>query len=103
MEDLEGTLPLFGAIGPDQVEVEPVSGDFVPEVGWAGEVLIDEKGKVEGSWIGRNFAYKPIVVKCGDMLLGKTLKVEVVEASQTYLKGKIVEQEADGELGYTVI
>jgi threonylcarbamoyladenosine tRNA methylthiotransferase CDKAL1 len=72
-------------------------------VGWSGEVLVDEKGKVEGSWIGRNFAYKPIVVKCGDNLLGKTLRVEVVEASQTYLKGKIVEQEADSELGYTVI
>jgi MiaB/RimO family radical SAM methylthiotransferase len=72
-------------------------------VGWSGEVLIDELGKVEGSWIGRNFAYKPIVVKCGDNLLGKTLRVEVVEASQTYLKGKILEQEADGELGYTVI
>lgn len=72
-------------------------------VGWSGEILVDEKGKVEGSWIGRNFAYKPIVVKCGDMLLGKALKVEVVEASQTYLKGKIVEQEADGELSYTVI
>ena len=72
-------------------------------VGWSGEVLVDEKGKVEGSWIGRNFAYKPIVVKCGDNLLGKVLKVEVVEASQTYLKGEIVEQEADGELGYTVI
>ena len=30
-------------------------------VGWSGEVLVDEKGKVEGSWVGRNFAYKPIV------------------------------------------
>ena len=72
-------------------------------VGWSGEVLVDEKGKVEGSWIGRNFAYKPIVVKSSEDLLGKTLKVEVVEASQTYLKGKIVEAESDGELGYLAI
>jgi MiaB-like tRNA modifying enzyme len=72
-------------------------------VGWTGEVLVDEKGKVEGSWIGRNFAYKPIVVKCGDILLGKALRVEVVEASQTYLKGKILEEEADGEFSYTVL
>jgi tRNA A37 methylthiotransferase MiaB len=72
-------------------------------VGWSGEILVDEKGKVEGSWIGRNFAYKPIVVKCGDMLLGKALRVEVVEASQTYLKGKILEEETDGELSYTII
>jgi len=72
-------------------------------VGWSGEVLVDEKGKVEGSWIGRNFAYKPVVVKCGDDLMGRTLRVEVVEASQTYLRGKIVDQQANGEYGYVVI
>ena len=32
-------------------------------VGWSGEMLVDEKGKVEGSWVGRNFAYKPIAIK----------------------------------------
>ena len=58
-------------------------------VGWVGEVLIDEKGKVEGSWMGRNFAYKPVVVKSADNLLGKTVIVEVAEASATYLKGTI--------------
>lgn len=61
-------------------------------VGWTGEVLVDEKGKVEGSWVGRNFAYKPIVIKSNDNLLGKTLKVKVVEASATYLKATIVER-----------
>ena len=60
-------------------------------VGWVGEVLVDEKGKVEGSWVGRNFAYKPVAVKSSDNLLGKTLKVKVVEASATYLKGAIAE------------
>jgi tRNA A37 methylthiotransferase MiaB len=58
-------------------------------VGWSGEVLVDEKGKVEGSWVGRNFAYKPIVVKSADNLLGKTLPVKVVDALGTYLKGEI--------------
>ena len=71
-------------------------------VGWTGEVLIDEKGKVEGSWVGRNFAYKPIVVKSSKKLLSETLKVEVTEASQTYLKGTILKQES-GELGYLAI
>lgn len=71
-------------------------------VGWTGEVLIDEKGKVEGSWIGRNFAYKPIVVESSKQLLGKSLRVEVTAAALTYLKGKIVE-EGTGELGYVVI
>ncbi len=60
-------------------------------VGWTGEMLVDEKGKVEGSWVGRNFAYKPIAIKSTDNLLGKTLKVKVVEATATYLKGLIVE------------
>jgi threonylcarbamoyladenosine tRNA methylthiotransferase CDKAL1 len=58
-------------------------------VGWSGEVFVDEKGKVEGSWIGRNFAYKPIAIKSNDKLLGKTLQVKVVEALGTYLKGEL--------------
>ena len=60
-------------------------------VGWVGEMLVDEKGKVEGSWVGRNFAYKPVAVKSSDNLLGKTLRVKVLEASATYLKGTIIE------------
>jgi MiaB-like tRNA modifying enzyme len=59
-------------------------------VGWVGEVLVDEKGKVEGSWVGRNFAYKPVAIKSNDNLLGKTVRVKVVEALATYLKGAIV-------------
>jgi threonylcarbamoyladenosine tRNA methylthiotransferase CDKAL1 len=60
-------------------------------VGWVGEVLVDEKGKVEGSWVGRNFAYKPIVIKSTDCLMDKTVRVKIVEASATYLKGAIAE------------
>jgi len=60
-------------------------------IGWVGEVLVDEKGKVEGSWVGRNFAYKPIAIKSKDNLLGKTVRVKVVEAYGTYLKGAISE------------
>jgi tRNA A37 methylthiotransferase MiaB len=58
-------------------------------IGWVGEVLVDEKGKVEGSWVGRNFAYKPVVVKSTDNLLSKTIKVKVELAAETYLKGTI--------------
>ncbi|MEM2105749.1 MAG: tRNA (N(6)-L-threonylcarbamoyladenosine(37)-C(2))-methylthiotransferase [Candidatus Bathyarchaeia archaeon] len=55
-------------------------------VGWVGEVLVDEVGKVSGSCVGRNFAYKPVVVKSGDVdMLGKTLRVKVVEAFGTHL------------------
>ena len=59
-------------------------------VGWIGDMLVDEKGKVEGSWVGRNFAYKPVVIKSNDNLLGKTVKVKVVEALTTYLRGVLV-------------
>ena len=58
---------------------------------WTGEILVDEKGKVPGSWIGRNFAYKPVIVKSTSALLGKTLKVEVAKGFPTYLEGTIVE------------
>jgi len=58
---------------------------------WAGMVLVDERGKQPGSWIGRNFAYKPIVVKSeDDSLLGRFVEVRVVGAFQTYLEAVIV-------------
>jgi len=56
-------------------------------VGWSGDVLVDEKGKVAGSWIGRNFAYKPVTLKSSADLLGETLQVTVVKAFSTYLAG----------------
>ena len=62
-------------------------------VGWEGEVLVDEKGKFEGSWVGRNFAYKPVVIKSSGNLLGETLEVKVIEASPTYLTGTISKRE----------
>lgn len=60
-------------------------------VGWCGEVLMDEPGKVEGSWVGRNFAYKPVAIQSEKNLLGKSLRVRVVEACGTYLKGEVLE------------
>ncbi len=57
-------------------------------IGWSGEVLVDEKGKVSGSWIGRNFAYKPVILKSSVNLLGKTVNVKIVKAFSTYLSGK---------------
>ena len=59
-------------------------------VGWRGPVLIDEKGKKEGSWVGRNFAYKPVVVHSEEDLLGKVLSVHVVDAFQSHLLGEVV-------------
>jgi MiaB-like tRNA modifying enzyme len=61
-----------------------------PWMGWTGEILIDELGKMKGSWVGRNFAYKPIAVKSQENLLGKTLKVKVNQVFPTYLSGNII-------------
>lgn len=58
-------------------------------VGWRGLVLIDELGKKVGSWVGRNFAYKPVVVHSGEDLLGKVLRVYVVDAFQSHLAAEI--------------
>jgi MiaB/RimO family radical SAM methylthiotransferase len=58
---------------------------------WTGKILIDEEGKQPNSWIGRNFAYKPIVVKSENVaLLGKFLNVRVVKTYQTYLEAVIL-------------
>jgi len=58
---------------------------------WTGKVLVDERGKQPGSCIGRNFAYKPIVVRSEDeSLLGRFVNVRVVKTFQTYLEAVIV-------------
>jgi MiaB-like tRNA modifying enzyme len=55
---------------------------------WKGTVLIDEKDR-SGSWVGRNYAYKSIVVRSSDNLLGETVKVVVRAAHPTYLEAEI--------------
>jgi threonylcarbamoyladenosine tRNA methylthiotransferase CDKAL1 len=56
-------------------------------VGWRGEILVDEKGKVAGTWVGRNYAYKPIALKSDSNLMGKTVHVKVEKAFSTHLIG----------------
>ncbi len=58
-------------------------------INWEGTVIFDEKGKGK-SWVGRNFAYKPMMIKASEILLGKFLKVRVVKAFPTYLETKIM-------------
>ncbi|MGD2066610.1 MAG: tRNA (N(6)-L-threonylcarbamoyladenosine(37)-C(2))-methylthiotransferase [Candidatus Bathyarchaeota archaeon] len=58
-------------------------------LGWEGKVLFDEKGKGE-SWMGRNFAYKPVVVKGAESLLGQFVEVRVVNTFSTYLEAETV-------------
>jgi MiaB-like tRNA modifying enzyme len=59
---------------------------------WEGRILIDERGKRTGTFIGRNFAYKPIVVKNNsESLLGTFVNVRVTKAFQTYLEAEVTD------------
>ena len=57
---------------------------------WTGNCLVNENGKIDGTMIGRNFAYRPIVLKNSDVVLGNHYDVKIVEAKSTYLVGEIL-------------
>lgn len=61
--------------------------------GWEGEILITERGKKDGQWIGRNFAYKPVVINKSGDLMGKRIKVKILDAIPTTLVGWPSKQE----------
>jgi len=53
---------------------------------WEGKVLIDAEGKEETS-VGRNFAYKPIIVE-GIYPVGTELNVKIIDSTKHYLIGE---------------
>jgi MiaB-like tRNA modifying enzyme len=55
-------------------------------IGWKGEVLIDEK--INGGFIGGNFAYKPIIIKTKENIFGKIINVEVINTTAKCLISK---------------
>ena len=55
---------------------------------WRGKILIDEKG-TNDSWIGRNYCYKPVVVK-GDFKLGDEVEVKITNVTEFDLRGEQV-------------
>ena len=59
-------------------------------LGWVGNCLVNEKGKVDGTMIGRNFAYRPIVLKDSDLILGNNYQVKISDVKSTYLIGEIL-------------
>jgi len=77
---------------------EVVCGRNVRWLGWTGEILVDEVGKVKGTWMGRNFAYKPVTVACPEDLMGKKVKVKIVKACATHLTGSLVKEDTDAEI-----
>ena len=56
-------------------------------IGWQGKILIDEKGKLD-SWIGRNYCYKPVIVK-GNLKLGDEIEVKIFDSTSFDLRGEI--------------
>jgi len=57
-------------------------------IGWEGEILVSEKGIKPNQWIGRNFAYKPVLVESRNNLFGKLLRVEIKEVCHSHLSGE---------------
>jgi MiaB/RimO family radical SAM methylthiotransferase len=53
-------------------------------IGWKGEILIDEIGS-SGSFIGRNFAYKPIAIKTKENIFGNLIEVKILDATENCL------------------
>ncbi|MBW2965972.1 tRNA (N(6)-L-threonylcarbamoyladenosine(37)-C(2))-methylthiotransferase [Candidatus Woesearchaeota archaeon] len=56
-------------------------------LGWQGEILIDEKGK-DNTFIGRNFAYKPVVAE-GNYKLGDRINIKVNKITSHDLRANI--------------
>jgi threonylcarbamoyladenosine tRNA methylthiotransferase CDKAL1 len=58
-------------------------------LGAEGNVLISEKGR-KGQWIGKNSAYKSVVISSRDNLMGNLMRVRIVDFSNAFLVGEIV-------------
>ena len=58
-------------------------------LGWKGSILVDEVGSKLGSWVGRNFAYKPVVLRTDEPLFGRLVDVRIVRASPTHLEAEV--------------
>jgi threonylcarbamoyladenosine tRNA methylthiotransferase CDKAL1 len=57
-------------------------------IGWKGKIIIDEYGKND-TMVGRNFAYKPVIIK-GNFILGDEVKVEIKDATSHDLRADVL-------------
>lgn len=60
-------------------------------LGWQGEVYVEEKGKI-GTFVGRNYAYKPVVIKSEENILGMQMIARIIETRKNYLVGVTTRQ-----------
>ncbi|MBI2523237.1 tRNA (N(6)-L-threonylcarbamoyladenosine(37)-C(2))-methylthiotransferase [Candidatus Woesearchaeota archaeon] len=58
-------------------------------IGWEGKVIIDEYGK-NSTMVGRNFAYKPVIVK-GNFNLGDEINVKIKDATAFDLRADVLD------------
>jgi len=56
--------------------------------GWRGSVIVDEKGK-DNTWIGRNYCYKPVVLK-ENLKFGDIVKVKIIDITKYDLRGEVI-------------
>lgn len=61
-------------------------------IGWSGRALVDEYNDKKKTWVARNYAYKPVVIK-GDFSLGDEIFVLVHETSSNALFAVTQEKE----------
>ncbi|NHI94408.1 MAG: tRNA (N(6)-L-threonylcarbamoyladenosine(37)-C(2))-methylthiotransferase [Candidatus Lokiarchaeota archaeon] len=58
-------------------------------INWEGSILISEKGKKNG-FIGRNFCYKPVLIKDKNLNLGQIINIIVTSVGKGYLIGSVI-------------
>ena len=58
-------------------------------IGWQGKIIIDEVGK-NNTLIGRNFAYKPVIIK-GNFDLGDKIEVKIKDATAYDLRATAID------------
>ncbi|BBL45529.1 threonylcarbamoyladenosine tRNA methylthiotransferase [Nanobdella aerobiophila] len=68
---------------------------------WEGYCIIESKGKND-TWIGRNYAYKQILIKSNKNLLGKIVKVKINNITSIDLRGELIDIKEENLLEKTL-
>ena len=58
-------------------------------IGWQGKIIISEVGKNK-TWVGRNFAYRPVIVK-GNFNLGDEINVKIKDVTAYDLRATAID------------
>lgn len=59
-------------------------------IGWEGGAVVTQIGNKNGTWIARNYAYKPIVIRSDSFLLGRKVFLSIEDVAPTHLYGKLL-------------